>query len=145
MADKNTSKNIDNEPEESVGFPQTWDELKAVDGYADLPDMVQANEFTPSQSILFSVASGRVTARWQKLIDMGAFAGDGKYDEEEAMMLMAEGVEYANSFFETIADDKKTYDEWVKGRTVGDLFGIFLVLVRFYGDQLGKSAASKLH
>lgn len=145
MADK-TDKTVAEEPQ-APAFPETWDELRADPLYETLPDLVPANEFTPSQSALFAVTDARLTERLEKLSKTGVFDADEsrreKADAVQATLLLAEYVEYASGFYRELAKEKDAWDEWVKGRSVFDSYRVLLGLHRFYTDQLGKSSASK--
>ena len=136
---------------EHVDFPQSWDDLKAYDDglLADVPDMVQAEDFSPAQTAMFTVTSTRLDARLDALRKLGFFNGrrpKGKPDDEVndgVAVQLAEFVGYADTWFESIAVDVDAYHAWVKGRDVVSLFVIFTTLERFYGEQLGKSSGSK--
>jgi len=97
---------------------------------------------------LYAVTTGRLFARIDQLRDLGFFGDvDGKRKRKNAdddiILALAEYVEYADRWFESLAVDKDAYREWVKGRELGDLFAMFATLVRFYSERLGKSNASK--
>lgn len=144
-----TDNTENTEAVETVAFPTEWDGLKEFDERLhDLPDMVQAEDFTPAQTALYAVTDGRLMARIVQLRDLGFF-GDvdvkrkRKNADDDIILALAEYVEYADRWFESLAVDKDAYREWVKGRELGDLFAMFATLVRFYSERLGKSNASK--
>lgn len=137
------------EPVETVEVPTTWEELKAFDERLhDLPDMVQAEDFTPAQTAIYTVTSGRLYERTNRLNELGWFGGGEskkkrKNAEDEIVLALAEYVEYADQWFESLALDKDAYHEWAKGRVLIDLFAIYATLDRFYTERLGKSNTSK--
>lgn len=141
--------NTENTEAVETVFPTEWDGLKEFDERLHgLPDMVQAEDFTPAQTALYAVTTGRLFARIAQLRDLGFFSDvDGKRKRKNAdddiILALAEYVEYADRWFESLAVDKDAYCEWVKGRELGDLFAMFATLVRFYSERLGKSNASK--
>ena len=126
-------------------IPETWDELKANPMFEDIPDMVEPQELTVSQSAVFSVTDTRIDQRRIKLVNLGVFdqTSDREYDPEEASILLAEIVEYADGYFRQLAKKPKEWDTWLKGRDLFTLFLIFLNLTVFYRQALGKSDASK--
>ena len=93
----------------------------------------------------------RISERNGKLGDMGLFGDDEadkpkkkpKYDESEAVILMAEIVQYADMFYREIAADEKQWDEFTRGRTLENLYVLLVSLTTFYSVALGKSSASK--
>ena len=141
--------NTENTEAVETVFPTEWDGLREFDERLhDLPDMVQAEDFTPTQTALYAVTTGRLFARIDQLRDLGFFGDvDGKRKRKNAdddiILALAEYVEYADRWFESLAVDKDAYREWVKGRELADLFAMFATLVRFYSERLGKSNASK--
>lgn len=118
--------------------PQTWDELKRLPLYESMPELIRPQELTVSQSVTFEVTRTRVFTRWDRFNDTR------NKDVDEATILLGEIIEYADLFFQSIAKDKATWDEWLAGRDATTLFSILIRLVMFYADQLGKSNASKL-
>lgn len=133
--------------------PETWDELKSLPLFEELPDMVKPQELNVAQSAEFRVTWQRVSERQTKLFDTGVFddetAGKGKKktkekrDEDEAVVLMAEIAQYADMFYRDIAVDEKQWVEFTKGRTLEDLFVLLVSLTSFYALALGKSSGSK--
>ena len=102
---ENTKNTTDN-----AKMPETWDELKEQPLFAGLPDMAKPQELNVAQSAEFSVTWQRISERNGKLGDMGLFGDDEadkpkkkpKYDESEAVILMAEIVQYADMFLSLI-------------------------------------------
>ncbi|WP_249932857.1 hypothetical protein [Bifidobacterium moukalabense] len=141
----------ENDTVETVEFPTTWDGLKAFDERLyDMPDMVQAEDFTPAQTAMYTVTSGRLYERTNRLNELGWFDGGEsrkkrRNAESEIVLALAEYVEYADQWFESLAIDKDAYHEWVKGRVLIDLFAMYVTLDRFYTERLGKSNTSKMH
>ena len=133
--------------------PETWDELKSLPLFEELPDMVKPQELNVAQSAEFRVTWQRVSERQTKLFDTGVFddetADKGKKktkekrDEDEAVVLMAEIAQYADMFYRDIAVDEKQWVEFTKGRTLEDLFVLLVSLPSFYALALGKSSGSK--
>ena len=133
--------------------PETWDELKSLPLFEELPDMVKPQELNVAQSAEFRVTWQRVSERQTKLFDTGIFddetADKGKKktkekrDEDEAVVLMAEIAQYADMFYRDIAVDEKQWVEFTKGRTLEDLFVLLVSLTSFYALALGKSSGSK--
>ena len=133
--------------------PETWDELKSLPLFEELPDMVKPQELNVAQSAEFRVTWQRVSERQTKLFDTGVFddetADKGKKktkekrDEDEAVVLMAEIAQYADMFYRDIAVDEKQGVEFTKGRTLEDLFVLLVSLTSFYALALGKSSGSK--
>lgn len=133
--------------------PETWDELKSLPLFEELPDMVKPQELNVAQSAEFRVTWQRVNERQTKLFDTGVFddetADKGKKktkekrDEDEAVVLMAEIAQYADMFYRDIAVDEKQWEEFTKGRTLEDLFVLLVSLTSFYALALGKSSGSK--
>ena len=133
--------------------PETWDELKSLPLFEELPDMVKPQELNVAQSAEFRVTWQRVSERQTKLFDTGVFddetADKGKKktkekrDEDEAVVLMAEIAQYADMFYRDIAVDEKQWVEFTKGRTLEDLFVLLVSLTSFYALALGKSSGSK--
>lgn len=133
--------------------PETWDELKSLPLFEELPDMVKPQELNVAQSAEFRVTWQRVSERQTRLFDTGVFddetADKGKKktkekrDEDEAIVLMAEIAQYADMFYRDIAVDEKQWEEFTKGRTLEDLFVLLVSLTSFYALALGKSSGSK--
>ncbi len=133
--------------------PETWDELKSLPLFEELPDMVKPQELNVAQSAEFRVTWQRVSERQTRLFDTGVFddetADKGKKktkekrDEDEAVVLMAEIAQYADMFYRDIAVDEKQWEEFTKGRTLEDLFVLLVSLTSFYALALGKSSGSK--
>lgn len=133
--------------------PETWDELKSLPLFEELPDMVKPQELNVAQSAEFRVTWQRVSERQTKLFDTGVFddetADKGKKktkekrDEDEAVVFMAEIAQYADMFYRDIAVDEKQWVEFTKGRTLEDLFVLLVSLTSFYALALGKSSGSK--
>ena len=133
--------------------PETWDELKSLPLFEELPDMVKPQELNVAQSAEFRVTWQRVSERQTNLFDTGVFddetADKGKKktkekrDEDEAVVLMAEIAQYADMFYRDIAVDEKQWVEFTKGRTLEDLFVLLVSLTSFYALALGKSSGSK--
>lgn len=133
--------------------PETWDELKSLPLFEELPDMVKPQELNVAQSAEFRVTWQRVNERQTRLFDTGVFddetADKGKKktkekrDEDEAVVLMAEIAQYADMFYRDIAVDEKQWVEFTKGRTLEDLFVLLVSLTSFYALALGKSSGSK--
>ena len=133
--------------------PETWDELKSLPLFEELPDMVKPQELNVAQAAEFRVTWQRVSERQTKLFDTGVFddetADKGKKktkekrDEDEAVVLMAEIAQYADMFYRDIAVDEKQWVEFTKGRTLEDLFVLLVSLTSFYALALGKSSGSK--
>lgn len=133
--------------------PETWDELKSLPLFEELPDMVKPQELNVAQSAEFRVTWQRVSERQTKLFDTGVFddetADKGKKktkekrDEDEAVVLLAEIAQYADMFYRDIAVDEKQWVEFTKGRTLEDLFVLLVSLTSFYALALGKSSGSK--
>ena len=133
--------------------PETWDELKSLPLFEELPDMVKPQELNVAQSAEFRVTWQRVSERQTKLFDTGVFddetADKGKKktkekrDEDEAVVLMAEIAQYADMFYRDIAVDEKQWVEFTKGRTLEDLFVLLVSLTSFYALALGKTSGSK--
>jgi len=132
---------------------ETWDELKSLPLFEELPDMVKPQELNVAQSAEFRVTWQRVNERQTRLFDTGVFddetADKGKKktkekrDEDEAVVLMAEIAQYADMFYRDIAVDEKQWEEFTKGRTLEDLFVLLVSLTSFYALALGKSSGSK--
>ena len=132
---------------------ETWDELKSLPLFEELPDMVKPQELNVAQSAEFRVTWQRVSERQTRLFDTGVFddetADKGKKktkekrDEDEAVVLMAEIAQYADMFYRDIAVDEKQWEEFTKGRTMEDLFVLLVSLTSFYALALGKSSGSK--
>lgn len=125
-------------------IPQSWDELKQAEGFDGIPDLKPATDFTASDSARFTVAATGLQKRIDSLRKLGA-NGKRQYDVEEASILMAEGIEYANRFVKSVAVSETAWDEWTKGRTATDLLNLLVTLLSFYADELGKSSESKTH
>ena len=133
--------------------PETWDELKSLPLFEELPDTVKPQELNVAQSAEFRVTWQRVSERQTRLFDTGVFddetADKGKKktkekrDEDEAVVLMAEIAQYADMFYRDIAVDEKQWEEFTKGRTLEDLFVPLVSLTSFYALALGKSSGSK--
>lgn len=133
--------------------PETWDELKSLPLFEELPDMVKPQELNVAQSAEFRVTWQHVSERQTRLFDTGVFddetADKGKKktkekrDEDEAVVLMAEIAQYADMFYRDIAVDEKQWVEFTKGRTLEDLFVLLVSLTSFYALALGKSSGSK--
>ena len=133
--------------------PETWDELKSLPLFEELPDMVKPQELNVAQSAEFRVTWQRVSERQTRLFDTGVFddetADKGKKktkekrDEDEAVVLMAEIAQYADMFYRDIAVDEKQWVEFTNGRTLEDLFVLLVSLTSFYALALGKSSGSK--
>lgn len=133
--------------------PETWDELKSLPLFEELPDMVKPQELNVAQSAEFRVTWQRVSERQTRLFDTGVFddetADKGKKktkekrDEDEAVVLMAEIAQYADMFYRDIAVNEKQWEEFTKGRTLEDLFVLLVSLTSFYALALGKSSGSK--
>lgn len=124
-------------------FPQTWDELTHDARFAGIPDLTQPQDLSVTQSAMMAVFTQRYDERLDLLDKSGAFTpGATVKDPDRATVAMAEAVDYANMFFRDLADTAR-WDEWTKGRELPDLFVLFVLLVRFYREQLGKSSASK--
>jgi len=133
--------------------PETWDELKSLPLFEELPDMVKPQELNVAQSAEFRVTWQRVNERQTRLFDTGVFddetADKGKKktkekrDEDEAVVLMAEIAQYADMFYRDIAVDEKQWEDFTKGRTLEDLFVLLVSLTSFYALALGKSSGSK--
>lgn len=133
--------------------PETWDELKSLPLFEELPDMVKPQELNVAQSAEFRVTWQRVSERQTRLFDTGVFDDEAadkgkkktkeKRDEDEAVVLMAEIAQYADMFYRDIAVDEKQWVEFTKGRTLEDLFVLLMSLTSFYALALGKSSGSK--
>ena len=133
--------------------PETWDELKSLPLFEELPDMVKPQELNVAQSAEFRVTWQRVSERQTRLFDTGVFDDEAadkgkkktkeKRDEDEAVVLMAEIAQYADMFYRDIAVDEKQWEEFTKGRTLEDLFVLLVSLTSFYALALGKSSGSK--
>ena len=131
--------------------PETWDELKSLPLFEELPDMVKPQELNVAQSAEFRVTWQRVSERQTKLFDTGVFddetADKGKKKtkekRDEDVVLMAEIAQYADMFYRDIAVDEKQWVEFTKGRTLEDLFVLLVSLTSFYALALGKSSGSK--
>jgi hypothetical protein len=133
--------------------PETWDELKSLPLFEELPDMVKPQELNVAQSAEFRVTWQRVSERQTRLFDTGVFDDEAadkgkkktkeKRDEDEAVVLMAEIAQYADMFYRDIAVDEKQWVEFTKGRTLEDLFVLLVSLTSFYALALGKSSGSK--
>lgn len=68
----------ENDVEENV-FPTDWDGLAGYDDVmAGLPEMVQAESFSPSQTALFAVVERRLNERLLVMRDGGVFGGKAK-------------------------------------------------------------------
>lgn len=135
----------ENDVEDRV-FPNDWEGLEQFDEVMNgLPDMVQAEQFTPSQTALFTVIDTRLGERLERMRDGGMFGGKAKRnaDNDTVSLALAEYVEISDSFYKTLAVDADAYAKWVQGRSIIDLFGMFSLLQRFYNERLGKSSASK--
>lgn len=126
-------------------FPQTWDELAGQAEFTGIPKLTLPQHLTVTDSAMFEVTRTRVNRDMRDLNDMGVFTGDtgDDYDDDRATMLIAETVGRCNQFLESIAEDKTAWDEWTRGRGLYSLFSLFTTLFMFYGEQLGKSDASK--
>lgn len=127
-------------------FPTDWDGLAGYDDVmAGLPEMVQAESFSPSQTALFAVVERRLNERLLVMRDGGVFGGKAKktVSDDAAAVAVAEYVEIADSFYKGLAVDADAYAEWTKGRGLFDLLSMFASLTRFYVERLGKSSASK--
>lgn len=135
----------ENDVEENV-FPTDWDGLSGYDDVmAGLPEMVQAESFSPSQTALFAVVERRLNERLLVMRDGGVFGGKAKktVSDDAVAVAMAEYVEIADPFYKGLAVDVDAYAEWTKGRGLFDLLNMFASLTRFYVERLGKSSASK--
>lgn len=135
----------ENDVEENV-FPTDWDGLSGYDDVmAELPEMVQAESFSPSQTALFAVVERRLNERLLVMRDGGVFGGKAKktVSDDAVAVAMAEYVEIADPFYKGLAVDADAYAEWTKGRSLFDLLNMFASLTRFYVERLGKSSASK--
>ncbi|WP_140489724.1 hypothetical protein [Bifidobacterium sp. UTBIF-68] len=127
--------------------PQTWAELARQEWFTGIPQLVEPKDMTVAQSAAFEVTRQRVAERSTKLERIGFFKKPGErgdeWDEGEATLLLAEIVEYSDLYFRTLAPSEDTWDEWVKGRTLFNLYVTFSQLLFFYADALGKSSDSK--
>lgn len=135
----------ENDVEENV-FPTDWDGLSGYDDVmAGLPEMVQAESFSPSQTALFAVVERRLNERLLVMRDGGVFGGKAKktMSDDAVAVAMAEYVEIADPFYKGLAVNADAYAEWTKGRGLFDLLNMFASLTRFYVERLGKSSASK--
>lgn len=135
----------ENDVEENV-FPTDWDGLAGYDDVmAGLPEMVQAESFSPSQTALFAVVERRLNERLLVMRDGGVFGGKAKktMSDDAVAVAVAEYVEIADSFYKGLAVNADAYAEWTKGRGLFDLLNMFAALTRFYVERLGKSSASK--
>lgn len=135
----------ENDVEENV-FPTDWDGLSGYDDVmAGLPEMVQAESFSPSQTALFAVVERRLNERLLVMRDGGVFGGKAKktVSDDAVAVAMAEYVEIADPFYKGLAVNADAYAEWTKGRGLFDLLNMFASLTRFYVERLGKSSASK--
>lgn len=135
----------ENDVEENV-FPTDWDGLSGYDDVmAGLPEMVQAESFSPSQTALFAVVERRLNERLLVMRDGGVFGGKTKktMSDDAVAVAMAEYVEIADPFYKGLAVNADAYAEWTKGRGLFDLLNMFASLTRFYVERLGKSSASK--
>ena len=147
------AENIETTESTENKTPETWDELKSLPLFEELPDMVKPQELNVAQSAEFRVTWQRVSERQTRLFDTGVFddetADKGKKktkekrDEDEAVVLMAEIAQYADMFYRDIAVDEKQWEEFTKGRTLEDLFVLLVSLTSFYALALGKSSGSK--
>lgn len=150
MADKKTDSNAEANVEADV-FPADWEGLEQYDPVmAGLPGMVQAEAFTPAQSAEYLVIDGMLTERLDAMREAGLFGGrmpsrkaDAAKASRDAVRAIAEYVSVADQFYAGLAVDKDAYRKWAEGRTVNDLFAMFTLLQRYYGERLGKSSASK--
>lgn len=144
MVNENVGQNVESENDDR--FPETWDELKQSDRLMnDLPDMIQAREFTPVQSVMF----GTVVDVVNESITVLTNDADGKKPRRRKGSLndnataVADVVVAADSFFRQIASDEAKYDRWSRGHSAMALFTMYMLLIRFYQRELGKSDISR--
>lgn len=133
------------ESDKAPRFPETWDELKQSDRLMnDLPDMVQPREFTPVQSVMFGTVVDIADEAVKTLTDTGEKKPRRRKGVQNTnSTAVADAVVAADSFFRQIAKDESKYDEWSRGRSATALFAMYMLLVRFYERELGKSNISR--
>lgn len=124
--------------------PETFDELRALDGFHDLPDMLPAQEFDVTTSLTFGGVETRLTELMDGLQAMGAFDTERTdVDQTEANIRMSEIVLLTHGFLKGLCVDEDAWEAWCRGCTGGTLFYRNVTIVRFYQVALGKSDASK--
>lgn len=130
-------------------YPETWDELKAsIDVLNDFPDMVQANEFTPIQSVIFARSLKMLDDNMSHLVELGWFdnekrKGRRRKNDDDESLYFSNVVVAGDSLFSQLAIDPEAYKKWSTGRDPFKLFIAYGALMRFYERQLGKSESSR--
>lgn len=125
--------------------PETWEELTAIyPELADMPKLKPAYTFTPTETGLFTIMVQHVDDGINELRKLGWFDNKVRTRNNGKVVLeLASMVEYADRFYRSIAEDETKYDEFMRGRTIMDLFLMMLTLTRFTQRELGKSTRSK--
>ena len=131
--------------QDSAKTPETWEEL--VVAYPELehmPKLKPAHTFSPTETGLFTIMAQHVDDGINELRKLGWFDNKVRTRNNGKVVLeLASMVEYADRFYRSIAEDEAKYDEFMRGRTIMDLFLMMLTLTRFTQRELGKSTRSK--
>lgn len=125
--------------------PETWEELTAAyPELADMPKLKPAYTFSPTETGLFTIMAQHVDDSINELRKLGWFDNKVRARNNGKVALeLASMVEYSDRFYRSIAEDEAKYDEFMRGRTIMDLFLMMLTLTRFTQRELGKSTRSK--
>lgn len=127
------------EVEEEVEFPQTWEALVEQN-----PILAGLPKPMPAESFSFDVAARFEEARTRMYVAFNASTRNE--DDEHAAAMVRERIDALRgmiAWVKTVADDEAKVDEFTQGMDVNTLFLTLLVVVKFVEDQLGKSVQSK--
>ena len=127
------------EVEEEVEFPQTWEAL-----VEQSPILAGLPKPMPAESFSFDVAARFEEARTRMYVAFNESTRN-EDDEHAADMVRAriDALRGMIAWVKTVTDDEAKVDEFTQGMDVNTLFLTLLVVVKFVEDQLGKSVQSK--
>lgn len=127
------------EVEEEVEFPQTWEALVEQN-----PILAGLPRPMPAESFSFDVAARFEEARTRMYVAFNESTRN-EDDEHAAAMVRAriDALRGMIAWVKTVTDDEAKVDEFTQGIDVNTLFLTLLVVVKFVEDQLGKSVQSK--
>ena len=127
------------EVEEEVEFPQTWEALVEQN-----PILAGLPKPMPAESFSFDVAARFEEARTRMYVAFNESTRNE--DDEHAAAMVRERIDALRgmiAWVKTVTDDEAKVDEFTQGIDVNTLFLTLLVVVKFVEDQLGKSVQSK--
>lgn len=127
------------EVEEEVEFPQTWEALVEQN-----PILAGLPKPMPAESFSFDVAARFEESRTRMYVAFNASTRNE--DDEHAAAMVRERIDALRgmiAWVKTVTGDEAKVDEFTQGMDVNTLFLTLLVVVKFVEDQLGKSVQSK--